>query len=268
MSHHIITKTSNRKHRSSCFLGCFGFSVKDDEKKISAGGDGEKDKYGGQRIFRPYWFTRMKKSSAKTVPMNSSNFAPKLRSSKKIHVPKEDKNSYAINDQLPATAGGSGNNLNMVMAAEPDQIRLHKSTEATTDNGGEHIILKKTKTLGAENETIRNNTSRSTRKKLSKSMPEQGIYGRESIENHAKFGSLIGISVLMVILGIMLLWGKLCAILCAAIWFYCISSFRAQQRNEFNTKKGSSKEFDESNVKEHNKKVVLQGFLERSNQCK
>ncbi|CAI9761924.1 unnamed protein product [Fraxinus pennsylvanica] len=267
MSHHI-KKTSNRKHGSNFFLGCFGFSVKDDVKKISGGGDGGKDKYGGQRIFRPYWFRRMKKSSAKTVPLNNSNFAPKLRSSKKIDVPKGNKNLYATNDQLPATAGGSGNNLNMVMAAEPDPIGLHKSTEATTYHNGEPIILEKTKSSGAEIGTIRYNVSRSTRKQLSKSAPEQGIYGRESNENDAKFGSLFGISILMAILGVLLLWGKLCAILCTAIWFYCIASFRAQQRIEFNMKKVSSKEFDESNEKKHKKKVVLQGFLERPNQHK
>ncbi|KAL2509773.1 putative protein-like [Forsythia ovata] len=108
MSVHI-QKTSNRKHRTSCFLGCFGFSVQDDvEKKISTDGGsgvggGGKEKYGGQRISR-YWFRRMKKSSAKTVPMNNSKFAPKLRSSKEIHVLKKDKNLYATSDQLPAAA--------------------------------------------------------------------------------------------------------------------------------------------------------------------
>ncbi|CAI9779166.1 unnamed protein product [Fraxinus pennsylvanica] len=272
MSHHI-KKTSNRKHRTSCFLGCFGFSVKDDEeKKISGGvggGGGGKDKYGGQRISR-YWFRRMKKSSAKTVPVNVvSKFAPKLTSSKEIHVLNEDMNLYATSDQLPAAASGGGSNLNMVMAAESDQVGLHKSSEATANNNEEHIILEKMKSLGAENGTLRYHVSRSkASKQLSTSVARQGICDRGSNENNAKFGSLVGISILVVILGIMLIWGKSCAILCTAICFYIITSFRTQRRNESDVKKDSSKEFDESNFKEYKKKVVLQGFLERSNKRK
>ncbi|XP_022855284.1 uncharacterized protein At5g23160-like [Olea europaea var. sylvestris] len=266
---HQIKKTSNRKHRTSCFLGCFGFLVKDDEeKKISGGvsGGGGKDEYGGRRISR-YWFRRMKKPSAKTVPVNVvSKFAPKLRSSKEIHVLDKDMNMYATSDHPPAAAG---TNLNMVMAAEPDQVGIHKSSEAMTDDNGEHIILEKIKSLGGENGTIRYHVSRSkTSQQLSKSVAGQGIYGRGSNENDAKFGSLVAISILVAILGIMLIWGKLCAILCTAICFYIITSFRTQQENEFDMKRDSSKEFDESNFKEYNKKVVFQGFLERSNQCK
>ncbi|KAL2484974.1 putative protein-like [Abeliophyllum distichum] len=176
MSGHI-RKTSNRKHRTSCFLGCFGISVMDDEEKkistdggIGGGGGGGKEKYGGQRI---------------------------SRSSKEIHALKKDKNLYATSDQLPAAAAAAGNNLNKVVAAEPDQVGRYKSSEVTTYNNGEQVILENVKSLGGENRTIRYDVSRPTRKQLPKSVSEKRIYGGESNENDAKFGSLVGISIIM-----------------------------------------------------------------------
>lgn len=58
----------------------------------------------------------------------------------------------------------------------------------------------------------------------------------------------------------MLVWGKLCAILCTSAWFY----FVPRLRSEDSVSNGliSAESFYDS--EEYKKKVVMDGFLERS----
>lgn len=71
----------------------------------------------------------------------------------------------------------------------------------------------------------------------------------------------------MVILIIMVLWGKLCAILCTSAWLYFIPQMRSMGRSDG----GSSSVPDPDHPvgldlgsEEYKKKVVLEGLLERS----
>ncbi|KAF9678670.1 hypothetical protein SADUNF_Sadunf07G0059200 [Salix dunnii] len=71
---------------------------------------------------------------------------------------------------------------------------------------------------------------------------------------------LIGMSIIITTLVIMVVWGKLCAILCTSAWFY----FVPRLRSEDTVSNGliSTESFYDS--EEYKKRVVLDGFLERS----
>lgn len=77
-----------------------------------------------------------------------------------------------------------------------------------------------------------------------------------------KFDHLMGISVIMVTMIVMLLWGRLCAILCMSAWFYFCARFRSTIYNYDSPSKSSTPDL---NSDEYKKKVVLEGLLERNN---
>lgn len=84
-----------------------------------------------------------------------------------------------------------------------------------------------------------------------------------------KLDPLVGMTVIMVTLIIMLLWGRLCAILCTAAWFYLIprltnTNSSSTAGNTFPHPHPRVDDFD-FNSDEYKKKVVLEGFLERNN---
>ncbi|KAK3422010.1 hypothetical protein EUGRSUZ_G02576 [Eucalyptus grandis] len=76
-----------------------------------------------------------------------------------------------------------------------------------------------------------------------------------------RLDSVVGMSIIMVTLVIMILWGRLCAILCTAVWFYFIPQLRWWLASE-RPVKGDGPDPD-LNSEEHKKRVVLEGLLER-----
>ncbi|KAL3830641.1 hypothetical protein ACJIZ3_019443 [Penstemon smallii] len=77
-----------------------------------------------------------------------------------------------------------------------------------------------------------------------------------------EFEPKVGALIIMVTLIVMLIWGKVCAILCTAAWYYFLPRFRA---NYVMKLENGSKQIDFDSP-EYKKKVVLQGFLERNQQ--
>ncbi|CAN8252070.1 unnamed protein product [Cochlearia groenlandica] len=75
---------------------------------------------------------------------------------------------------------------------------------------------------------------------------------------------VIGISVIMITLMIMLMWGRLCAILCTSVWCYILPPLKKAKR-----KRGGGGKAERGlcafdlNSKAYKKKVVLEGFLFR-----
>lgn len=78
-----------------------------------------------------------------------------------------------------------------------------------------------------------------------------------------KFDSAMGVSIIMVTLVIMLVWGRLCAILCTSAWFYFRSRYRTINNNN-DTKSTVNSDESDLNSKEYKKKIVLEGLLERN----
>ncbi|CAK7337987.1 unnamed protein product [Dovyalis caffra] len=80
-------------------------------------------------------------------------------------------------------------------------------------------------------------------------------------ENEKKFDPLVGMSIIVVTLMIMLLWGKLCAILCTSAWFYFVPRLRSEDDTVKNDLRTRELNYDSEGYK---KKVILEGFLGRN----
>ncbi|XP_015868706.3 uncharacterized protein At5g23160 [Ziziphus jujuba] len=93
---------------------------------------------------------------------------------------------------------------------------------------------------------------------------------RKNVGPTIKYDSVVGMSVIMVTLVILFLWGRLCAILCTSAWFYFVPRFRSVMANDnrvFVETTPTTKKNPETvdfNSGEYKKKVVLEGFLERT----
>ncbi|KAG6767175.1 hypothetical protein POTOM_028357 [Populus tomentosa] len=70
-----------------------------------------------------------------------------------------------------------------------------------------------------------------------------------------------GMSIIIMTLVLMLVWGKLCAILCTSAWFYFVPRLRISEDSVSNGLILAESFYDSE---EHKKKVVMDGFLERS----
>ncbi|CDP11010.1 unnamed protein product [Coffea canephora] len=87
----------------------------------------------------------------------------------------------------------------------------------------------------------------------------------ENDKQGGKFDRFVGMSIILVTLTIMVVWGKLCAILCTSAWLYCFPLIKAQKVEPKVTTRNGSKSFDlDINSEEYKKKVVLEGLLERN----
>ncbi|KAK1438044.1 hypothetical protein QVD17_03845 [Tagetes erecta] len=96
---------------------------------------------------------------------------------------------------------------------------------------------------------------------------------RKKLLGGGEFDFIMGMSIILVILGIMVLWGKLCAIVCTCAWFFVVRRLAAaggaRERAVIDTV-GKGKLPLESGDKldleseEYKKKVVLEGLLQRS----
>jgi hypothetical protein len=80
---------------------------------------------------------------------------------------------------------------------------------------------------------------------------------------------MVGVSIIIVTLIIMVLWGRLCAILCTAAWFYLVPRFRhvAAQFGDsdvFTTATTVAQNNHGLSSEEYKKKVILDGFLNRN----
>ena len=76
-----------------------------------------------------------------------------------------------------------------------------------------------------------------------------------------KADSFVAITIIMVTLAMMVIFGRLFAILCTSAWFYFIRYLRSDSKSD----EIFSSEFDDrnSNSEELKKKVIFEGFLER-----
>lgn len=76
--------------------------------------------------------------------------------------------------------------------------------------------------------------------------------------------SMIGLSVIVVILVIMLFLGKLYAILCTSAWFYMIPRLKAAVDSNVTVNTVLDSNVPDLDSDEHKKRVVLEGLLQRN----
>ncbi|KAF7827869.1 Transmembrane protein [Senna tora] len=79
---------------------------------------------------------------------------------------------------------------------------------------------------------------------------------------------MMGMCMLVVTLVIMIVWGRLCAILCTSAWLYFVPRFNKTTAHEGNdvviNNTQNSKEEDYLDSEVYKKRVVLEGLLERN----
>lgn len=111
-------------------------------------------------------------------------------------------------------------------------------------------------------------TSLPPEKKVKLATRENGtnIVSHENKESRGALdsNSVIGLSVIVVILVLMLFLGKMYAILCTSAWFYMIPRLRTAVDSNVTVNKGLDSNMPDFNSDEHKKRVVLEGLLQRN----
>eukprot|EP00268_Persea_americana_P030445 TRINITY_DN29459_c1_g1_i2.p1 TRINITY_DN29459_c1_g1~~TRINITY_DN29459_c1_g1_i2.p1 ORF type:complete len:312 (+),score=17.94 TRINITY_DN29459_c1_g1_i2:71-1006(+) len=88
--------------------------------------------------------------------------------------------------------------------------------------------------------------------------------GREDDPLAGKLDTTVGISILIVTLAILLLWGRFCAVVCTSAWFYFISRLKTAGKSEKVVENQMDCGKPDIESSEYKKQVVLEGLLERN----
>lgn len=283
--------THKPKHRSSCFLDCFGFPGKDSEKKLLP----DIVKSGSHRKNTRWlsrWSFHLKKSAAKTAPVNAT-LPGKRNWNTEIHPLKSSDQKLSSKFHTPV----AGNKPAEIQVVESDQNLPQKANERSKNPTniilGNRAESKKGDTRqngvfscrkkGAKAKTLDDPMPPVKKKSaITRSKSQPAIFQSTDFpppkpkkpaaskdkdnRKHSKsaadeFDSVVGMSIIMVTLVIMLIWGKLSAILCTSAWFFLIPRLRKTMESYVATEKGSNYDL---NSEEYKKKVVLEGFLTRN----
>ncbi|XP_057963051.1 uncharacterized protein At5g23160 [Malania oleifera] len=284
----------------SWFLACFGFSMKIDEKDSP----GNVPTSGRKKIRRFSW--PAKKSSMKTVPIDpttsenpcrikeikiiTENYsdkhasqrrrvpdtghkppnqipaavAEKVPSAQTVHRPKKSCGSPELSDQLKLSEAAT-------FQKHPPRGRItYAQSQPVTGGHPSPEIEPKPKPKSNRSSVIADSASTPTRNAQKKSRNNESRRRRRSEEDEAvdRFAPVIGMSVIMVTLVIMVLWGRLCAVLCTSAWCYFIPRMRARAKSDRTgiVKTGSALGSGDPDLssEEYKRRVVLDGFLERN----
>ncbi|XP_010688695.2 uncharacterized protein At5g23160 [Beta vulgaris subsp. vulgaris] len=219
--------TQQKTPKTNCFLSCFGFSSKTKSFK-------NKPKKNGARKFFKFCWPKLK---VLTIERKKFIFEVKTAALKASH-----------NIILEATK-----------SQQLKQIDHHVVSKTIQPNvpskGSTHQDDENRPTNQSYCATCHNDQHPATLK----------VVKRPTFGNKSTNDSLIGISIMLSSLIILLIWGRLCAILCMCGWLYCTPLLRGDRvvvvtpKNQMNTKLS----MQDYNSEMHKKKVVLQGFLQR-----
>ncbi|KAF5801476.1 hypothetical protein HanRHA438_Chr06g0257781 [Helianthus annuus] len=275
------------------FLGCFGFSGENMNIQLT---DHKLNSTSRRRsrIFK--WSFSCKKSTTtktvhvdfNTVSSKSLNAAPvKTDTTWEIQVVEEDatltkKHVIMVDTKHVPVASeeaktcrkkwtdvvkrqnGSTRRKEMKPVATSATVEL--KTSVMMDQNNENIVNSNPSSLKPLTHSI-SLPAKSKRRKPTK--VDKGVVGKTtSLSSGGEFDSIIGMTILLVILVIMVLWGKLCAIICTCAWFSVAPRLVAVgERSAVATVEGRLPEMQKKvNLEsvEYKKKVVLEGLLQRN----
>ncbi|XP_018438600.2 uncharacterized protein At5g23160 [Raphanus sativus] len=231
---------------SSYLLGCFGISRKIHSHKqtLDDGAGGQENK---KKKTRSRWFSR---ATAFRVKNNCEITTTTICETKKHNSTIEDdkQNLFRVlrqvTDPKNITAVGQHETKEFSFQqrdTNPEPLTLsgydmcYEKVSTTTVGVGK---LEPTTTVG----------SGSKREKSSR------------VRKASRVDSVIGISIIMLTLMIMLMWGRLCAIICTCTWCYFLPRLK---RTRTGGGKAEGKDDLDLNSAAYKKKIVLDGFLVR-----
>ncbi|KDP36363.1 hypothetical protein JCGZ_09778 [Jatropha curcas] len=258
-------ETHQSKPRTTLFLSCFGFSGKIEvsEKKSSK--------------FHKPWFSRStilrKKPGAKTVPVDSTDSEKVIHSKKTTYCKSKLKRNSdqitpkrqnpAVNDKNPGRKQQPkekiilehGKHMDHAMdsVASPKNLSFRRKIDAIRTGSSQPGSLEDKPQSHATVDRSISLPSATHRVEKSRVGPKK--------PRKEKFDPVIGMSIVMVTLIIMLLWGRMCAILCTCAWLYFVPRLRTQDEIGKNGAVAVKPDFSSE---EHKKRVVMEGFLDRN----
>ncbi|KAF8115660.1 hypothetical protein N665_0025s0120 [Sinapis alba] len=247
-----------RNGSSSYFLGCFGFSRKiySDKPMVETGKGGEMKTKKKKNKKPSRWLLcskfRFKNGEIKPAPIEETEkptSSVEDKTDKKKHVllisRMADRKNVPANDKITVNHD--------LKETKPKDLQV-----VTTDRS------KPTEPLASSRgDTCPERSLNSTRSGKLDMKPSREKTGSR-VE---KFDPVIGISVIVLTLVIMLLWGRLCAILCTSAWCYFLPRIRDAAALAKRKRSGSdgSEYVPDLNSESYKRKVVMDGFLGRQN---
>ncbi|XP_010452804.1 PREDICTED: uncharacterized protein At5g23160 [Camelina sativa] len=244
---------------SSSFLGCFGFSRKiHSDKSMVAEEDGGEmmKKKNKKRISR--WFLcskfRLKNGEIKPSPIEETE-KPTLRV-----VDESDDKQKPLSVVIRRTT----DRQNIPVDDKP----VNQDTKESTPKDSKDKTPDRSKPmepLGSFKDTCPERVC--TSKRYEKKPDLKPTRAKNNGSRVGKFDPVIGISVIILTLMIMLVWGRLCAILCTSAWCYVLPRVRDAAALAKRKRNGSdvSACVSDLNSESYKRKVVLDGFLGRPN---
>ncbi|KAK1326990.1 Uncharacterized protein QJS10_CPA01g00094 [Acorus calamus] len=247
----------NRPSFASCF-GC-----------VSTAGDVNEKSPTDQDRRRPRWFSwtrfRRRNSGTKTVPVDAPVPAP----TRTIDVVEEEVEEIKTMIETPKKN-----------RRQPSKGTIKDSEAQTTRLPS--ISTKYRRTSRTDSPKIASRSGSPSQSPPSSSPPHpfrarpiqpigvSRFSGKRETGREGKYGPAVGMSVVAVMLVVMILFGRTCAVVCTCAWLFCLPRMRqaeppppaAADEGDGGVKWVSSEMDVES--EEYKKKVVLEGFLERS----
>ncbi|TYG41258.1 hypothetical protein ES288_D12G161500v1 [Gossypium darwinii] len=260
----------NPTHQNhSWFLGCFGFPMnkKSHPKPI-------------QKKTRSLWqMFRLSptKSITKTLPVNNADKAKvdhaktKTKTSKPIKKKLPDSTKSSSKPHIPSRQNSKADqrlaSTNQITWAAPGSL-----SEPTRSRSLPDSVVTKAKPKPKKTQTVLSHTVSLPVLEGSQRVGNNGIHAPPVNSKDLRLDNIeLGMSVIVVTLIIMLVWGRLCAILCTSAWLYFCPRFRTRVNGNGSSSSGgggveSTQNLNDSylNSKEYKKKVVLEGLLHRN----
>ncbi|XP_042512738.1 uncharacterized protein At5g23160-like [Macadamia integrifolia] len=289
----LNSKPRSRRRNStnpSClsFTACFGTSVGVTEPYEKNPPEGFKSR-GRKKSLS--WFSwsrlRIKKSATKTVPVDSSNNKElQQRDSgdivdwKSTIVEKNPEKTVVIDQSeiQKAKKEKQGNFHNTI-------LEYRAKVDAISDTSPKSIVIGRKiepPNSGSQSTSPIHNPNRSKLLMNCQSLPPISFNGRKltalvgSFKTQAKkpasqgksptgkFDPMAGLLVLVVALALLLICGRVCAILCTSLWFYAVPRLIATKSDDGAAANGPISELPDFNSEAYKKKVILEGWLERN----
>ncbi|CAF1788779.1 hypothetical protein Bca4012_046682 [Brassica carinata] len=252
----IDERARERNVPSSYFLGCFGFS-----RKIYSDKGMVETERGGEMN------TKMKKNKKPSRWLLCSKFRSKNREIKPAPIEETEKQTLSVEHETdkkkPVPLISRMADRKNIPADE--KTAVNHETKETKPKDLQVVTTDRSKPTepSSRRDTCPERISNSTRYGKLDMKPSREKNGSR-VE---KFDPVIGISVIVLTLVIMLVWGRLCAILCTSAWCYFLPRLRDAAALAKRKRSGSdgSSCLPDLNSESYKRKVVMDGFLGRQN---
>uniref|UniRef100_A0A7N0U0K2 Uncharacterized protein n=1 Tax=Kalanchoe fedtschenkoi TaxID=63787 RepID=A0A7N0U0K2_KALFE len=239
---------------SSLLACCFGGGQPSAKKLASDHNKSRRHHHRHRWLLSPYWshHIRLKESAAsgsKTLPLDLFG-----ASSPMTMTPPKSK-SFA--------AGGAALEPDIIHVVDKAGSIISKESSSLKSSSNHHQFAG----LPLQEEARRSNSTCPNKIQALKRLDNSCLPSRSKSERLSKLDPLVGLSMVMITLLVMVIWGRVCAILSMSAWFYFVSLCNSHAPNEILNSKLDVQRVStgSATMKECKKRIVLDGFLERDN---